>query len=344
MTLTCMQHPTELPALAFAIGIAVAASASMAHAQSTSAHAGNLFKEGRRLLQQKQYEEACPKLAESARLDPGSGTLGSLGQCYEGQHKYASAWGAYVEAAAAARRDQRHDWLNDANHKAVELEKKVSRVTFEVTSTLSSLKGFMLKLDGASLGNAAWTSVPVDGGEHEIEISAPGKKGASMKFTVGAESERKQIQVPKLEDLPLPPPEPPVVAGTGVSPQGPVGHPGSSLASGQRIAGVVSLGVGVVSLGVGTFFGIKAIRTAGEVKDACSTPQCADAATVQMNNEARTAADVSTITIGAGAALAISGLVLVLTAPSSTPKTMQVVSVTPSLGSNGTGITIGGIF
>ena len=44
---------------------------TLAYAQDADA----LFKEGRALLDAKKFDEACPKLAESQRLDPGAGTL-----------------------------------------------------------------------------------------------------------------------------------------------------------------------------------------------------------------------------------------------------------------------------
>src|SRR5882757_3842955 len=79
-------------------------SSSVARAQSgDSAVAQALFDQAKKLIADGHASEACPKLEESQRLEPRSGTLINLASCYEQTGRLASAWSKYIEAATSAK-------------------------------------------------------------------------------------------------------------------------------------------------------------------------------------------------------------------------------------------------
>src|SRR5258706_88865 len=76
--------------------------AGTAQAQATSAEktaAETLFGEGKRLMDEGKFSDACPKFADSQKLDPGVGTLLNLARCYQKNGQAATAWSTYKEAA-----------------------------------------------------------------------------------------------------------------------------------------------------------------------------------------------------------------------------------------------------
>ena len=310
-------------------GLVTLAAESPTFAQGQdSAASETLFRDGKRLLDQKDYERACPKLAESFRLEPATGTLLALAMCHEGQGRIATAWAEYADAAARARREGRPDREQAAREWAGALESRLSTMTISVSDAAAKTAGLEVKRDGVVVGTGAWgTAVPVDPGEHVIEAVAPGKKPWTRTVAVRAASSRETLMVPALEDVSRSQPLPVEEGKRGISP--------------LQQTGLVFGGLGVVALGVGTFYGLQAIRKNDNSKAGCDDTGC-DPAAKQERLEARTAGNVSTFSFIGGGALVIGGAVMYFAGASSAPK--HGVRVLPAAGRATLGVAVAGSF
>lgn len=179
--------------------------ASTSHAQSgtKTALAEGLYRQARDLMAAGKLDEACPKFAESHRLDPATGTLLNLAACHERQGKLATAWLEYSDVIASARRDGRQDRVDYATERVAALEPRLSRLTL-VLAAGDDDPSLLLELDGASFGRAAiGAPTPVDPGKHTVRASAPGKKPWQQEITIGAEADQQSITIPRLENAPI---------------------------------------------------------------------------------------------------------------------------------------------
>src|ERR1700733_2132726 len=114
------------------VGIVVACSlfacSHRAAAQDTETTATALFDEGRKLMAQHRYADACPKLAESQRIAPSGGTLLNLAECYERTGQTASAWSTWKAAAARANAAGKAGAEKSALARAAALEPSMARL------------------------------------------------------------------------------------------------------------------------------------------------------------------------------------------------------------------------
>ena len=179
--------------------------ATTAWAQGSSAEsalAEALYRQGRQLMGDGKYGEACPKFAESYRLDPATGTLLNLATCHEGQQKLATAWLEYTEAASLARRDQREDRVRFAQERLAALEPKLARLTVDVP-VAADIPALEVRVDGALVRAAArGVPTPVDPGLHQVEARAPGRKPWSQRVGVSLGTANIVVTVPVLETEP----------------------------------------------------------------------------------------------------------------------------------------------
>src|SRR5262249_31709039 len=88
-------------AVPLVLGFAILAVAPPAHAQKVEAE--TLFREAKRLMKKGQIAEACDKFEASERLDSNSTTALNVADCREKNGQLATAWAAFVKAAATAK-------------------------------------------------------------------------------------------------------------------------------------------------------------------------------------------------------------------------------------------------
>jgi hypothetical protein len=164
-----------------------------------------LFQQGKRLLEKGDVAAACPKLAESQRLDEATGTLLALAMCHESEGRLASAWAEYAEVVARAQTEGRTDRERAARQSVRALEPRLSTLTIVVPDA-AAIDGLEVARDGVPLNAAGWsTAVPVDPGPHVVTARAPGRISWSASLPIGAVADRVTVTVPvlALEGLPL---------------------------------------------------------------------------------------------------------------------------------------------
>lgn len=271
----------------------VLVAAAPAHAQQTgdAALAETLFQDGKRLMDAGAFATACPKIADSHRLDPAGGTVLLLALCWEGAGKTASAWAAFNDALAFAKRDGRADREKRAQEHIAALEPRLSRLTIVLGPAVPSSLVVRVTRDGSPVPASAWgTPVPIDPGEHEIAASAQGKRAWSTRVKVEGDKATARVEIPALEDEPAAPP--PAAATTAPTRPAP--------SSGRRTAGLVVGGAGVVALGVGAFFGVRALGKASSANDACPGKECSDREGIDLNDQAKSSARIADVALGLG--------------------------------------------
>jgi hypothetical protein len=331
-----------LPACVFAASVARAEPSD-----TDKSLAQSLFEQGKQLMKAKKYDEGCPKLEESQRLDPSGGTLLNLALCHELQGKLATAWSDFKGALSLAKKDGREDRIKAASEHIAAIEPKLPWLTVEVSAPSD---GQSVTLDGGALGSAAWgTALPLDPGSHQLSATAPGRKPWDGEVSVKL-GEKKSLSVPELEID-----EQAAAAGkSGETADQPAseGDASTSGGSGKRALGYVLGGVGVVGVGVGAVFGFQTLSKRNESDGECPTDTTCSDRGVELNNQAQTAAWVSNIGIGVGVLSLAVGTYLVLSSgDSDAPEAARVEqrklglhSVRVNVGSSGADLGFGGVW
>jgi hypothetical protein len=260
--------------------------ATLAAAPSAdSASAQVLFDEGKKLMADGKFAEACPKLEESQRLDPTSGTLINLADCYEQQGLTATAWAAFLDAATAANRAGNPKREKEARDRAAALAPRLSKIVITVTGG-DKIERIEVKRDSTTIGKAQWgVGMPADQGLHTVTVTAPGRKTWAKDVIVKGAGDTVTVQVPELE-----------LGDSTTIPE----SSGGGL-SGQKVGALAAGGVGLVGVVVGSIFGLKAISKNNDSATYCD-PLCHDQAGLDVKADAMHASNISTVAFVVGVA------------------------------------------
>ncbi|MCU0658947.1 MAG: hypothetical protein MUF64_27945 [Polyangiaceae bacterium] len=303
------------------------ASPGLSHAQPSGAEpvviAEGLFQDAKRLLNEGNPGEACPKLVESHRLDPAGGTALLLGSCYERLKRWASAWGAYREALGFAIKDHREDRELRARERIEALEPRLGRLQLQVPAALQQDPGVWIRVGSQQLARAAWSSLlPLDPGEHLVSAGLAGGCSWSILVPIPEHGGVSVLPVPSRLDCDKQAP-----------PTTPKGSPPRA-AYGMFAAGTIALGTGAV-------LGLQALHKDREADRRCPQTRCTDRSAVELSSEARRLARASNVGFVLGATALSAGLLLLLLHPSqrSTP-----IQVNADLGPTGGHLVATGVF
>src|SRR5579859_6310675 len=287
------------------------------------AGAEKLFTEARKLLDAGKYAEACQKLADSQKLDPGIGTLLNLAQCYEKMGRTATAWATYREAAAAAHANGQGDREKKAARAADGLEPNLPKLTLTVPDAAAE-KGVDVKRNGTPIPKSLWgVSEPVDPGEYLIEAHAVGRKPWSTR--VKAEPGRATaVILPPLDEPVNDSAAPSALPSPAAAAPAPAVHDSSSSLEstssgglrGQRVVAIVAAGAGVVSAGIGAALSLSANSNYDASSTHCNLNNFCDQEGIDLRDQAMQKGRIATITLIGGAVAFGAGVALWLTAPS----------------------------
>ena len=155
-----------------------------ARAQSSDpAAADTLFRKGREAAEKGDWATACPKFAESQRLDPAPGTLLNLADCEEHLGQLASAYEHFKTALETMAPND--DRIPFAKQHMAQVEKRVPHLTLNASADLPA--SARVTKDDVQLGSASFgLALPVDPGAHSIVVVVAGHADRRVTVTLKA--------------------------------------------------------------------------------------------------------------------------------------------------------------
>lgn len=204
------------------------------------------FDRGVEHMEAGRFNEGCPMIEESLRLDRRPGTLFTLAECEAKRGRIATAVALYDEylkmhdALPPAKRAAQGTRASDARAEKAALEAQIP--TLELTLPEGAPAGTVVKRDGSVVAaSALGSAIEVDPGEHIVTTQAPGGPITEERVKLDP-SDRKKLQL-KVKG----------VAGK----QAPT-------RLWQQPVAIATMSAGGVSLAIGAVLGVLALRKSEE--------------------------------------------------------------------------------
>jgi hypothetical protein len=286
-----------------------------------TAMAHDLFDQGRRLLEQQDYQHACQKFEESRRLDSGGGggTLLNLALCRELLGQTGTAWALFRQARSLAVRDRRDDRRDFADRHIGELTPQLSRLRVIVPST-ARLAGLAVRRNGILLPQGEWgEALVVDPGEQILDVTAPGRRSVTLRVHIAPGATPSDAVIPVLRESPQ----------NGNRSRSSNSH-SRWIHGPQNVAGVIVGTAGLATLSIGGLLGARAIRKQHNADALCPTYEHCDPNGIALSSAAVDDGHIATATVIGGAVMLAVGIGLFLTAPSHVDRPATALPVSAS--------------
>lgn len=298
-----------------------------------------LFSEAKDLEAAGEWAKALTKLEKVAKVVTTPQVRFHVALCHENLGRLVEAINGFELAAQEAEKTGATDVLENAPKRAEALRARVAYLVLEVSGKVRVSK---IYLDDRRVSIAlAGTKIPVDPGEHRVEVRREGEVTYDMDVEL-AEGETHKLEIeiddpaPKEDPDPKPDPKPDPDIKT---------PPETEM---KRLPAYILAGVGVVSfITAGVFWGLRETTVsniAANCEDADSLTGC-DPDDRELEDIAQTYDVTSKVMLGIGAVSLASGVALwfILAPEDGTPTTgkkKKKVSVAPTIG----GVVVSGAF
>lgn len=268
-------------------------------------------------MQDKNYDVACAKFAESQKKEPAPGTSLNLGECEERRNHLIAAATAFQIAASAYGAGEKQKY---AASRAEAVDKRIPRLTIRASTPTPGLT--------VHVGQDAMpvdTEVKLDPGEVVVRAEAPGRKTKELRASL-KEGKSLEIDIGTLdqEGNDAGAPTPPTTTITVTTPP--------SNKANLKTIGLVMGGVGAASLIVGGVTGVLTLGHASTVEDHCTDELACDQEGLDAAKSGDTLATISTITFIAGGAALVGGAVLFYLGSKKPSSSAPAVQVLPTAG------------